>query len=210
MTKKAFSSLLLIYILCTSWCSAQYQGYQKVDEPTKHEVVTAVVTAATAVESMVIPFQQAKSSSMLADKVISYGEMSYKNGNLLRWAYTRPASYAIIINPRGAFFKTGNKSTQNKMIGTLGNLMLSIINGKAFAPQGHFMVTCYEGADLLLLLHPHGGELKKTYTAIEVYLHQDTHTAHKVVLKEVNGDSTVITLGEPQRNVMIADTAFQE
>lgn len=203
-----FTSLLILF--CTVGMIAQPANYRAVDENTKNAIIKKIESTSAQMNTLQISFQQEKTSAMFLEKVVSKGKMCYKKSSLLRWAYTQPTNYAIIINPRGAFFKTGNKSTKNKMISEVGNLLLKTINGQILVNNTDFTITYYKGNDILALLKPQNKKMKEMYSSIEVYLNPQTCIANKVILKETNGDVTEIKFSNPQKNVAIPDSEFQE
>lgn len=212
MKKRLFFHLIFTFSCCflLFFCAAQPANYKVLDANSKSSIVKKIETASSQMNSLQVAFTQEKSSGMFLEKVVSKGKMYYKKSSMLKWAYSQPTNYAIIINPRGAFFKTGNKVTKNKMISELGNLLLHTINGQLLTNNNDFSITYYKKDDILAILKPQNKRLKELYSSIEVYLHPQTYIANKVILKEKNGDITEIKFSNPQKNITIADAEFQE
>ncbi|MGZ4036422.1 MAG: LolA family protein, partial [Bacteroidia bacterium] len=57
--------------------------------------IEAMSKATNAIES---DFTQEKNLSVLSEKVNSKGHFSFKKENMLRWEYTTPYKYLIVIN----------------------------------------------------------------------------------------------------------------
>lgn len=206
-----FKPVLSVFFVVSFWiCLAQPANYRLVDANAKNTITKNIETMSAGMNSLKVSFQQEKISGMFLEKVVSQGKMSYKKSSQLRWAYTQPTNYSIIINSRGAFFKTGNKSTQNKMISEMGTLLLRTISGQILVNNDDFTIAYYKNKDILALLKPVSKRLKEMYSSIEVYLNPQTYIANKVVLKEKNGDITEIKFSNPQKNVVIPDSEFQE
>lgn len=210
--KKRLFYHIFTFLCCSAlfFCAAQPTNYTVLDANSQNSVIKKIETSTNQMNTLQVAFTQEKSSGMFLEKVVSKGKMYYKKSSMLKWAYSQPTNYAIIINPRGTFFKTGNKVTKNKMISELGNLLLHTINGQLLVNNSDFSITYYKKDDILAILKPLNKRLQEFYSSIEVYLHPQTFIANKVILKEKNGDITEIKFSNPQKNITIADTEFQE
>ena len=73
------------------------------------EVVASLSKAAAAMSSMSCDIVQTKQMSLLKDKMVSRGKMYYKKSNKLRWEYTSPYTYSLILNGTKASMKGKNR-----------------------------------------------------------------------------------------------------
>ena len=208
--KKIILSILTLFIATA--LAAQPAGSTLLSSSEKATTVQNIKNLSAAMKTLKVDFVQEKTSKLFTDKVVSKGKMTYKKSNLLRWAYTSPKKYAIILNKKGAFFQNEKGSVQNKMIEGLCKLLLRTINGDGLVDNSSFTSSYYRCADksLLVLLKPTDKTMKDMYTSIEVYLDPATLLAKKVILNEKKGDVTAITFSNHKKDVTVADSEFDE
>ena len=208
--KKIILSILALFIATV--LVAQPDGSKLLSSAEKATTVQNLKTNSANLKTLKVDFTQEKTSKLFTDKVVSKGNMTYKKSNMLRWAYTSPKAYAIILNKKGAFFKNEKGSVQNKMIEGFGKLLLRTINGDGLVESNGFATSYYRCTDksILVLMKPADKMMKEMYTSIEVYLDTATLLAKKVKLNEKKGDVTTITFSNHKKDVAIADSEFDE
>lgn len=208
--KKIILSILALFIATA--LAAQPAGSKLLSSTEKTTTVQKIKTNSTNLKTLKVDFTQEKNSKLFTDKVVSKGTMTYKKSNMLRWAYTSPKAYAIILNKKGAFFKNEKGSVQNKMIEGLCKLLLRTINGDGLVDNSGFAISYYRCSDgsLLALMKPTDKMMKEMYTSIEVYLDATTLLAKNVKLNEKKGDVTTITFSNHKKDVAVADSEFDE
>lgn len=208
--KKIIISILALFIATA--LVAQPAGSKLLSSSEKATTVQKIKNQSVSLKTLKVNFTQEKTSKLFTDKVVSKGNMTYKKSNLLRWAYTSPKTYAIILNKKGAFFKNEKGSVQNKMIEGLCKLLLRTINGDGLVESNGFTTSYYRCADqsLLVLMKPTDKTMKEMYASIEVYLDPTSLLAKKVKLNEKKGDVTTITFSNHKKDIAIADSEFDE
>ena len=205
--------LFTIFLLTISVAlTAQPAGSKLLSSTEKATTVQKLKTNSTNLKTLKVDFTQEKTSKLFTDKVVSKGNMAYKKSNMLRWSYTSPKKYAIILNKKGAFFKNEKGSVQNKMIEGLCKLLLRTINGDGLVESNGFAISYYRCTDgtILALMKPTDKTMKEMYTSIEVYLDPTSLMATKVKLNEKKGDVTTITFSNHKKDIAIADSEFDE
>ena len=208
--KKIILSILTLFIATA--LVGQPAGSKLLSSSEKATTIQKIKTNSTNLKTLKVDFTQEKTSKLFTDKVVSKGTMTYKKSNMLRWAYTSPKAYAIILNKKGAFFQNEKGSVQNKMIEGLCKLLLRTINGDGLVDNSGFATSYYNCTDksLLVLMKPTDKMMKEMYTSIEVYLDATTLLAKKVKLNEKKGDVTTITFSNHKKDVAVADSEFDE
>ena len=208
--KKIILSILTLFIATA--LVAQPAGSKLLSSSEKATTVQKIKNQSVSLKTLKVNFTQEKTSKLFTDKVVSKGNMAYKKSNMLRWSYTSPKKYAIILNKKGAFFKNEKGSVQNKMIEGLCKLLLRTINGDGLVESNGFTTSYYRCADqsLLVLMKPTDKTMKEMYTSIEVYLDPTSLMATKVKLNEKKGDVTNITFSNHKKDIAIADSEFDE
>ena len=207
---KVSTFLFAIAILWVSTCCAQPSGYTLVSGGAANSIAQKITSTSSKMNTLQVDFTQEKSSKALTSKVVSKGKMSYKKTNFLRWTYTSPSSYSIILNERGAFLKKGNSSTPNKALGELGGLIARTIGGNGLVNNNDFTISYYKSNDILVYMIPKNKRLQTMYKSMEVYLNPQSYLATKVKLFEKNGDVTTITFSNHKQNVTLPATEFKE
>lgn len=208
---KKVSTLFIAFIIATiSTCFAQPSGYTQLTGSNATSTSQKISAMSSKLNTLQVDFTQEKSSKALANKVVSKGKMSYKRTNFLRWSYTSPSTYSIILNERGAFLKKANGSTQNKMLGELGGLIARTISGNGLVNNSDFTISYYKGNDILVYMIPKNKRLQGMYKNMEVYLNPQSYLATKVKLTEKNGDVTVIKFTNHKQNVTLPANEFKE
>lgn len=208
---KKVSTLFIAFIIATiSTCFAQPSGYTQLTGSNATSTSQKISAMSSKLNTLQVDFTQEKSSKALANKVVSKGKMSYKRTNFLRWSYTSPSTYSIILNERGAFLKKANGSTQNKMLGELGGLIARTISGNGLVNNSDFTISYYKGSDILVYMIPKNKRLQGMYKNMEVYLNPQSYLATKVKLTEKNGDVTVIKFTNHKQNVTLPANEFKE
>ena len=204
--------LSILAFLIATVLVAQPAGSKLLSSTEKATTVQKLKTNSANLKTLKVNFTQEKTSKLFTDKVVSKGSMTYKKSNMLRWAYTSPKTYAIILNKKGAFFKNEKGSVHNKMIEGLCKLLLRTINGDGLVESNGFTTSYYRCPDqsLLVLMKPADKMMKELYTSVEVYLDPTSLLATKVKLSEKKGDVTTITFSNHKKDIAIADSEFDE
>ena len=208
--KKIVFTILFMFIATA--LLAQPAGSKLLSSSDKAATTQKIKTNSATLKALKVDFTQEKTSKLFTDKVVSKGNMLYKKSNMLRWTYTSPKKYAIILNKKGAFFKNEKGAVQNKMLEGLFKLIVSTVNGNGLVENSNFTTSYYRCSDgtLLALMKPTDKMMKEMYTSIEVYLDATTFLAKKVKLNEKKGDVTTITFSNHKKDVAIADSEFDE
>lgn len=210
MMKSCKFLLIVCFMMGVTFISAQPANYVHITGDEKAEMAKKISTASTQLQSLTVDFTQEKTSKVFTDKVISKGTMVYKKTGQLRWSYTAPSVYSIIINSKGSFFKNAGGVTKNKVVGELGGLILKTISGSGLVSSSDFSVEYYKNRDIFVIMKPLNKRFKAMYSSIEVFLNPQSYLATKVQLNEVNGDVTVIKFSNHKKNITIPASEFDE
>ncbi len=201
-----------IVVFFTASVFSQTATYKALSSAEKTATIQKIKKNSEQLKTLKLDFAQEKKSKLLTNPAVSKGNMLYKKGGLLRWNYTSPKNFSIILNKKGSFFKNEKGAISNQIIGDMGKMIMNTVNGEELTKQTNFSVALYVGKDgtLLAKLTPKDKKISELYSSMEVYLNPTTLIAKKVVLKEKKGDVTTITFSNQQKNVTIADTEFDE
>lgn len=178
------------------------------------EVIARINKATSGLKSMSCTFTQTKHLSLLSDKMVSEGKMSYKQPNKLRWEYTSPYQYLFIFN--GTKVYVGNKSRKdvidtnsNKLFKEVARIMMSTVTGTALSNAADFSVSIEDGKTLWnVTLIPKKKEMKKMFTRIVLSFSKSDLMISEINLHEKNNDRTNIRLRNIKTNIAINESLF--
>jgi|SRR6185437_1626669 len=158
------------------------------------ENINAISKETNSLES---DFTQIKTLSMLSEKITSKGHFCFKKDNLLRWEYTSPYTYIIVINKDKVLIKDESKlrkynMNSNKVFKEINDIMISCIDGKILA-SNKFKIG-YEENDKAyrLELIPLVKGMKESLKKIYMYFDKAVTSVTKLEMVESTDDFTVI------------------
>lgn len=158
-------------------------------------------------------FIQEKNLSMLSEKIISKGHFVFKKENLLRWEYSSPSKYLIVINKDKVVIKDEKKTTKydmnsNKVFKEINDIMLSCVQGTIFK-SNKFKTSYYENEKFYKLeLIPQVKNMKETFKKINLYFDKTVTSVAKMEMIESNEDLTSIDFTNKKLNAPIAESIF--
>lgn len=204
---------ILLFCIVLLGCQLFAQNTEVTGEK-RTAVVSAIEKAHKQMTSLSATFTQEKTSSMFTEKVIQKGKIFYKSPRQLRWEYTTPKSMAIIFNNGKVLLKNekGTTNNPNKMLSEMGNMIMNTINGNLLKDNTNFTAKYYKNGktgDYVVVLTPLNKRIKAYYKDITITLNAKTYLADKVVMNEVNGDSTAILFADKKTNGTLSDSLFK-
>ncbi len=202
-----FKTLILILFPVISFS----QNFKIVKDTTALKQKIESMSKAT--ESIESDFIQEKNLSMLSEKIISKGHFVFKKENLLRWEYTTPSKYLIVINKGKVVIKDEKKTTKydmnsNKVFKEINDIMLSCVQGTIFK-SNKFKTSYYENDKFYKLeLIPQAKNMKETFKKINLYFDKSVTSVTKMEMIESNEDLTSLDFINKKLNAPIAETIF--
>lgn len=175
---------------------------QKVEEAAKKT---------TTIES---DFVQEKEMSVLSEKIISKGKFYFKKEKRLRWEYTQPYSYLIIINNNQMYVKDDNTENRvnmqsNKVFRDINNIILGAIQGTLLNDQKNFRSSITDSRTFYVVkLLPQSEKIRETLTEIILYFNKNDYSVERLVMREASGDYTRIDFNGKKINQPINDATF--
>jgi outer membrane lipoprotein-sorting protein len=183
-----------------------------IKDPSK--LIEQINKASANTNTIIADFTQVKEMSFLEEKAISTGKFYFEKEKKLRWEYTEPFSYAIIlVNDRLRIIDEGKskdfKAGSNRMFLEISNIMTGMVDGTLLkSPQ--FATAWSESAGYYLAeLVPTGTELKDYLARIEIKLNKQDFTVEELKMYEKSGDFTQITFHNKKLNETIPVEIFR-
>lgn len=202
--KKLFLFILLPFIGFS-------QSFKTVKDTTALKLKIENMSKAT--NSIESDFTQEKNLSMLSEKVISKGHFIFKKENLLRWEYSTPSKYLIVINKDKVTIKDEKKTTKydmnsNKVFKEINDIMLSCVQGTIFR-SNKFKTSYFENEKFYKLeLMPQVKNMKETFKKINLYFDKNVTSVAKMEMIENNDDLTSLDFTNKKLNAPVSETIF--
>jgi outer membrane lipoprotein-sorting protein len=176
-------------------------------------LIANINKAAADTRSIKSDFIQEKELSFLEDKVTSKGKFYFKKDDLLRWEYTSPYEYTIILNKgRIRVIDDGKSNTfdaaSNRMFSEINGIMMGVVNGTALNSD-NFQTEYFDtGSHYLLSLVPLAEGMKDFLDRIEISVNKKDYTVDSLRMIEKSGDYTNIIFQNKVLNAEIPDKVF--
>ncbi|MBO7587099.1 MAG: outer membrane lipoprotein carrier protein LolA [Bacteroidales bacterium] len=207
--------LCAVALLMVAFGSAQQ--LKKASAEQAKTMLETVNKAAASVKTMQCDFTQTRKSSMLKNEAVSKGKMYY-SGKKLKWAYTTPNKYAMVVVDNGksqeVFLqsKDGSKTMDgqgSQLFKSIARLVMNGVTGAALSENSEFTVEMYTQGDVWVAkLTPKKDKMKKMFAYMRLYISTDRKYVNKVELYEANDDVTTIVFTNMKLNEKIDESVF--
>lgn len=204
--------IIILVFLAAINVSAQEINATLIKDPST--LIEQINLSSAKTNTITADFSQVKEMSFLEEKAISSGKFYFEKEKKLRWEYTEPFSYAIILNNDRLRIIDEGKSKDfeagsNRMFLEISNIMTGMVNGKLLnSPQ--FTATWSEAPGYYLAeLVPTGNDLKNYLSRIELRLNKQDFTVDELKMFEKSGDYTLITFRNKKLNETIPAEIFR-
>lgn len=204
-------SILLLLITSVSFAQIIPAGYKPIKDTAafKHKMEGQ----SKLINSIESDFTQEKYLSVMSEKIITKGHFLFKKTNMLRWEYTSPYSYLIVINKDKMYIKDNNKVNKydinsNKMFKSINEMMVATVQGNLLNNKD-YKPTFYEGDKFYLIeLTPIQKAAKDFLKNIQLYINKTDYAVEKVKMIEPSDDYTAIDFSNRKTNQVIGDEKF--
>ena len=180
---------LLVILILTS-----ILGYAQ----TQEEVMQTLTQAAASMQCMNCHFTQQKTMAMLAEPTVAEGLMSYNSPDKMRWEYTSPYSFALLVDGEKITKITdGNEeildAKSGRMYQGIVNIIMSSATGQKLFDKSMFNVDIQDVGDFWKAeMLPKKHNMKRMFAMLTFYFGKDDNIIKKVEMTEAGGDVTTI------------------
>ncbi|MBM3404412.1 MAG: outer membrane lipoprotein carrier protein LolA [Bacteroidetes bacterium] len=209
MNKQAL--LLFVSLSCSITLMAQ-EGFTYLSDPKEvRQKLSKATTNTTTIQS---DFEQEKVLDIVSEKMISKGKFYFKKEKKLRWEYTEPFSYAIIINNDKVTIRDGGKSNQvnsqsSRLMKEINGILIGCLKGTLFSNDKEYKSEFYENPkNYLVILQPKSKQLGSYISRIKLYFDRQDLTVSKVEIIEPSNDQTKLVFVNKKINQPIDDGVF--
>jgi len=159
-------------------------------------------------------FIQEKNLSVLTNKIISKGHFLYKKENNIRWEYSQPYRYLIIISNNRIFIKEDQNQKQydmqsNKMFQEMNKFISGCIQGDILKNDQEFNIAYFEDdQNYFVTLMPRAESMRKMLNEVQIWFNKSDLTVSRIKMLESGGDYTRIDFTNKKLNTDISVEKF--
>jgi outer membrane lipoprotein-sorting protein len=172
-----------------------------------------IATASKNMNSMQSNFSQEKYMSVMSQKIQSKGLFYFKKNNQVRWEYTEPYKYIIVLAGGKIQIKDEKKVSEydmnaNKAFKQINDMMIQLVQGNVLNSTSYIIKYSESSTNYLLDMTPTDKKLKSMFKNIQLYFDKNTYEVSSFKMIENNGDYTLIKFSNKKQNVAIDASKF--
>lgn len=212
MKKKAILLVLFALLGVSVWA----QNGKPLTEAESQKVVAELTEAAALMQTLQCRFVQEKTSSMLAEPSIAKGTMHYAAPDRMRWEYTSPYAFALVVNGDRIVKVTEGKAealegNSSRMYQGIVGIIMGSASGKKLFDTSVFDVVLYdEGTCWRAEMTPKRRDMKRMFSQLVFRFDKKTKGISRVEFKDAGGDLTSIRFEDIKLNEAIGEKVFAE
>ena len=212
MKKKAVFILLLALLSTSVWA----QNEKPLTEAESQKVISALTQAASSMQTLQCRFVQEKTSSMLAEPSIAKGTMHYASPDRMRWEYTEPYAFALVVNGEQITKVTDGKAEtldgkSSRMYQGMVSLIMGSASGKKLFDASVFDVALYDDNEFWRAeMTPKRRDMKRMFSQLVFRFDKKTNGISRVEFKDAGGDVTSIRFEDMKLNEVMDDNVFKQ
>jgi outer membrane lipoprotein-sorting protein len=188
-----FTGLMLVFLSCRITAQESYQSMGNVEAfKNKLEVMSG------STHTIVSDFIQEKNLSILSEKIISKGLFMFRQENNIRWEYTEPTKYLIIISNNKLY--TRDEKNQklydlqtSKMFQEMNRFISGCIQGDILKNDQEYAIEYFENSKRYYVkLIPRNEKMKQMLQEVQIYFDKSDLTVASLKMVESGEDYTKI------------------
>ena len=192
------------------------QKAQPLTEAESQKVVVELTEAAAAMQTLQCRFVQEKTSSMLAEPSVSEGTMHFASPDKMRWEYTAPYAFALVVNGDRIVKVTDGKvevleGKTGRMYQGIVDIIMGSASGKKLFDTSVFDVVMYDDDTFWRAeMTPKRRDMKRMFSQLVFRFDKKTKGISRVEFKDAGGDLTSIRFEDIKLNEAIGEKVFAE
>jgi len=190
-----------------SYCLPAQESYKPMEDVEVFK--SRLVTMSASTNTIVSDFIQEKNLSVLSEKIISKGQFFFKKENNIRWEYTTPYRYLIIISNDQLFTRDDKGQKQfdiqsNKMFQEMNRFITGCIQGDILQNDKDYAIEYFEGSKRYYVkLVPRAEKMKQMLNEVQIYFDKNDLTVSGLKMVESGEDYTRIDFLNKKLNTEI-------
>ena len=212
MKKKAILLILFALLGVSVWA----QNGKPLTDAESQKVVAELTEAAASMQTLQCRFVQEKTSSMLAEPTVAEGTMHYAAPDRMRWEYTKPYAFALVVSGERIIKVTDGKAEvvdgkSNRMYQGIVSIIMGSASGKKLFDASVFDVELYDDNEFWRAeMTPKRRDMKRIFSQLVFRFDKKTKDISRVEFKEASGDITSIRFEDIKLNEAIGEKVFAE
>ena len=204
--------LLLALLGVSVWA----QKAQPLTEAESQKVVAELTEAAAAMQTLQCRFVQEKTSSMLAEPSVSEGTMHFASPDKMRWEYTAPYAFALVVTGDRIVKVTDGKTEvlegkTGRMYQGIVDIIMGSASGKKLFDTSVFDVVMYDDDTFWRAeMTPKRRDMKRMFSQLVFRFDKETKGISRVEFKDAGGDLTLICFEDIKLNEAIGEKGIAE
>ncbi len=159
-------------------------------------------------------FQQEKYISYLGASVLSEGSFYYQKPNTIRWEYTTPYQYIIIIKDGDLkIYDTKEelnfKQKENAFFDQLNMLINNSLTGNVFSEDRYEISLMESHSKFKLKVIPYEEKTRAMIAKVEILFDKQKLKVESLLIHEVSGDNTSIAFSNRKYNILLDQKLFE-
>ncbi|WP_052599967.1 outer membrane lipoprotein carrier protein LolA [Aureispira sp. CCB-QB1] len=169
---------------------------------------------AASTNSLQSDFVQTKHIDVLSEDIESHGKLFYKANNKLRWEYTEPLEYLIILKDGKVSIKDEGKVSSydlsgNKTFQKINEMMIGSIQGDLLVNEEDYQYEFKESnTAYLVIMTPKQKKVQEFMKNINIYFSKKDYSVEQVKMVEQSGDYTLMKFKNKKNNANIPEQTF--
>jgi outer membrane lipoprotein-sorting protein len=208
-------SIALLTCLCMI-CFMLPAGAQETYKPMSDIVIFKEKLAAMSesTQTIVSNFVQEKNLSVLSDKIVSKGLFFYKKPDNIRWEYTDPYKYLIIISNNQLFTRDDKNQKKydiqsNAMFQEMSRFISGCVQGDILKNDKDYAISYFESnKSYYVKLVPRNEKMKQMLNEVQICFDRDDLTVSSLKMIESGEDYTRINFIDKKLNTNIPVEKF--
>ncbi len=207
------SSVLLILVLAVVCLTTHAQT--QLSDTQSQAVMSQLTQAAASMQTMQFRFVQEKTSTMLAEPSVSEGLMYFVAPDKMRWEYTSPYAFALVVNGERIVKVTDGKTevlegNSSRMYQGIVSIIMGSASGKKLFDTSAFdIVLCDDDVFWKAEMTPKRRDMKRMFSQLVFRFDKKTNGISRVEFIGSDGDVTSIRFEEIKLNEAIGEDKFQ-
>jgi len=204
---RTIAILVCLCLVMAAKRSSAQDNYKVMSDIGAFKTKLAAISEST--QSIVSDFVQEKNLSILSEKIVSKGQFFFKKPNQIRWEYTEPYKYLIIISNNQLLTRDDKNQKQydiqsSAMFQEMNRFISGVVQGDLLKNENEYAITYFEGnKSYYVKLVPRNEKMKQMLNEVQIYFDRNDLTVSSLKMIESGDDYTRITFINRKMNIEI-------
>ncbi len=204
--------IIITFFSCLTALSFAQENYKRVEDATY--ILEKMKSISSETKTIQCEFVQEKELSFMDKKMVSSGQLYFSGDNALRWEYSEPYNYAILIVQNKLIVIDEGEANQTKIgnnpaFKKIQEMMTQTITGDFISDESMFNQRILENDQYFLIqLTPKNKEVSEFVSKMDVYFSKPDFMLQKFVMDE-QGDLTTTTFSNQKINEPLPNGVFE-